>query len=320
MLLEIFKSNKSIVGVLAIILSVVLWIPGFYISQDIIELTPTLNFNSTNFLFEPRWLNIIVTSLLVGFQAVFLNFIVNSHKVLKSNSFLAALFYVLLNGAGLVLFSLNLILVVNTFVLLMLYSLFKLYGLQNANATIFNLGMFLGISFVLHSHFIVLFPIAVFTITYVRTSNVKDYIILLIGFLVPGIYWLTYLFLNDELLQFITEYEFIQNVAASNSIEKGYYFLVVLSVISIAAVFNLITTIGRNVVKVRKLQVIIVFLTLACLIIFLFRLGDYTTIYLIMVLPLSIVLANLFVNIKRRGLAELGFIILLVSLLLDYFL
>ena len=320
MLLEIFKSNKSIVGVLVVMLSVILWVPGFFISHETILETQVASFNGLEFLFAPRWLNVLLTALIIAGQAVLLNYIVNSNKVLKSNSFLVGLFYVLLNGVGLVLFSLNLIIVVNIFVLLLIHQLFKLYNLQQANASLFNLGFFVGISVVLYNPLIVLLPLAIFGIAYVRTPKGKDFLVLLIGFLIPFIYWFTYLYLTNELVATIDNYVLFYTDEVDNAIATNYYFLGFISFLSVLAVFNLFLTIGKNVTKTRKLlmMVLLLFGVLACT--YFFRTQDCRATYLLLVVPISIILANFFTGIKRRGIGELVFILLIVTILLDYFL
>ncbi|MCB9360563.1 MAG: hypothetical protein H6587_08255 [Flavobacteriales bacterium] len=320
MLLEIFKSNKSIVGVLVVILSVVLWIPGFFISHETILATPIVNFNGIDFLFAPRWLNVLLTTLLISGQAIYLNFIVSENKLFKSNSFLVALFYVLLNGAGLVLFSLNLILVVNTFVLLLIHQLFKLYNLQQATTTLFNLGFFVGIATVLYNPLIVLLPLAFFGIAYVRTPKGKDFLILLIGLLVPFIYWLTYLYLTNQLITIIDNYVLFHTDKADKAIATNYYFLGFISLLSVLAVLNLVLTIGRNVVKTRKLLMMVLLLLGVCSVTYFFSTQNYRVTYLILTVPVAIVLANFFTSIKKRIIGELIFMLLIATILFDYFL
>jgi hypothetical protein len=320
MLLEIFKSNKSIVGVLVVILSVVLWIPGFFISHETILATPIVSFSGVDFLFTPRWLNVLLTTLLIGGQAVYVNYIASVNKLFKSNSFLAALFYVLLNGAGLVLFSLNLILIVNTFVLLLLHQLFKLYNLQQAATTLFNIGFFVGLATVFYNPLIVLLPLAIYGIAYIRTPKGKDFLILLIGLLVPFTYWTTYLYLTNQLITTIDNYVLFHIDKVDKVVTTNYYFLGFVSLLSILAVLNLILTIGRNVVKTRKLLMMVLLLLGVCSVTYLFSTQDYRVTYLILTVPLAILLANLFTSIKKRILSELIFILLIVTILLDYFL
>jgi hypothetical protein len=320
MLLQIFKSNQTIVGLIVVLLSVLLWIPGFFVSQALILESGAVAFNGVNFLFEPRWLNVLLTSLLISGQAIFLNSIINSHKVLKSNTFLVALFYVLINGSAFVLFSLNLILIVNTFILLMLHQLFLLYNASQANGTLFNLGLFVGVASVLYHPLIVLFPLTIFCIAYIRTPKGKDFLILIIGFLVPFFYWVTYLYLTNHLVTTIDNYFLYHRDAVDKGIAFNNYFLYVLGILTLAAFFNLITTLGRKVVKTRKLLITVLLLIIVSATTFLFKSQDFRATYLLLSVPIAILLAHFFLDMKRKMLAELMFVVLLVSLVLGYFL
>ena len=320
MLLQIFKSNQSIVGLIVVLLTVLLWIPGFFVSQEMILNIEVVKFNGFDFLFEPRWFNVVLTSLLIGGQAIFLNYIINSHKVLKSKTFLVALFYVLINGSAFVLFSLNLILVVNTFILLMLHQLFMLYNSVQANARLFNLGFFVGVVAVLYNPLIILFPLVIFSITYVRTPKGKDFLILIIGLLVPFIYWSAYLYLTNQLITTIDNYLLFHQDTVEKGIILNSYFLYGLGLLTLAAIFNLLTTLGRKVVKTRKLLIIVLLLLLVSSATYFYNTQNFRVTYLLLGIPVAIILAHFFLNMKRKMLAELIFVMLIVGLVLDYFL
>mgnify|MGYP003654081629 CR=1 FL=1 len=320
MLLQIFKSNQSIVGLLVVLFSVLLWVPGFFVSQEEIVKLGIVTFNEFDFLFQPRWLNVFLTSLLIGGQAIFLNYIINSNKVLKSTTFLVALFYVLIYGSAFGLFSLNLILIVNTFVLLVLHQLFMLYNSTQVNATLFNLGFFVGIASVLYNPLLILFPLVIFSIAYIRTPKGKDFLILIIGFLIPFIYWVSYLYLTNQLIPIIDNYLLFHYAVVDKGIFANSYFLYLLGLFSIIAIFNMLAMLGRKVVKTRKLLIIVLLLLLVSLATYFYRMQDFRVTYLILGVPIAIILAHFFLNMKRKMLAELIFVMLIVGLVLDYFL
>jgi hypothetical protein len=53
---------------------------------------------------------------------------------------------------------------------------------------------------------------------------------------------------------------------------------------------------------------------------FLFKSQDFRATYLLLSVPIAILLAHFFLDMKRKMLAELMFVVLLVSLVLGYFL
>lgn len=319
MLLEIFKSNKSIVGVLVVISSITLWVPGFFTVSGASINISSIGMGSVNFLFEPKWLNIILTSILIGGQALYLNYIINTHKLLKTTSHLVALFFVLLSGSGLFDFSLNVIIVANSFVLLAFGQLFRLYNLPEATSTLFNLGLYVGLATLIYSPLIVLFPLALFTLSYVRSPKGRDFIVVLIGFALPLLYWGTYLFLTDGLFGFIENSVLFPKGEASNSLMVSYYFVYTIGAISLLSFFYLIVSMGRNVVKTRKLSVVVILLLLSCLSTILLN-QHYILTFLILVIPLTVLISNFVENIKKRWQRELIFLVLIAALILDYFL
>lgn len=320
MLLQIFKSNQSIVGLLVVLLTIALWVPGFFISQEIILSKASTKFNDIFFLFEPKWINVLLTSFLIGGQAIFLNYIINSQKLLKSNTFLVALFYVIINSAGGLIFSLNSIVIANTFILLILHQIFKLYNVSSANSIIFNLGLFIGVATVIYLPLISLLLLGLIAITYVKPPKGKDFLILLIGFFVPIIYWVTYLYLTNQIS---TITKGIDIFKISFTVQENYdwsYFTIVFWIIVFISLFNLIVSLGRNVMKIKKLLMISLLLMFFCGLTTFISNQNYLITYLLLSIPSAIFIAHFFSNIKRKILGELLLIIIIAAVVLDYFL
>src|SRR5690606_10199379 len=134
MVIRIFKTNQVIANAFVLLLSILLWIPGYFVVVKI----NLPNYSLFNFfgawLLEMPSLQVFITSVLIGLQAIFLNHIVNEEKLIKGNSHLVGLFFVVLNAASSLLLSINPIVVVNFFVLGVIYFFFKLYTLTNAKS------------------------------------------------------------------------------------------------------------------------------------------------------------------------------------------
>lgn len=306
MVLEIFKSNKSVVGALIVLLTAVLWFPGFLSDMEfsVIE-------------FFPKWLGVLLGLILIGVQAIFLNYIINSNKLLKSSSFLVALFFVLLSSAGFSNLDFNTLIIANTFVLLQLHQLFKLYNQQNANSTIFNLGFFVGIGTILYHPLALLFVLAIIGIAYVRTPNVKDFILLIIGVSVPLIYLAAYFFMTNELEGF---YESINHIDLNMVEEESkYFFTYTAIIIFVISFFSLLSSINRSVVKTRKLYVMIILLFIFTASTFLLN-YNLKNLYIVLTIPVAVIIGSYTAKIKKRIIGELILIAFIGAILLDYFL
>jgi cobalamin synthase len=86
------------------------------------------------------------------------------------------------------------------------------------------------------------------------------------------------------------------------------------------AVASLFLNLFREVVKTRKLYIIIFLLTVFLLTTILFNSNNILALYVLLSVPFSVLLANFFNQIKREWLAELYFTMLCLGIAAGYFL
>ncbi|MBX2958761.1 MAG: hypothetical protein KF732_02285 [Flavobacteriales bacterium] len=322
MVIRIFKTNQVIANVFILLLSILLWIPGYFVTVKInIPYYSLFNFFGA-WLLKMQSFQVFVASVLVGLQAVFLNYIINEEKLIKGNSHLVGLFYVVLNSAASLFLSFNPIILVNFFVLGVLFFFFKLYTLTHAKSFLFNAGFLIGVGSLIFSPLLVLFPLLWIVLSYLRTPNVKDYFISLFGALLPFVYFISYIYLTDQLLK-VSFIDWIINdtVFEATSFSQTYfYYLGVLIVLLVFAVASLFLNLFREVVKTRKLYIIIFLLTVFLLTTILFNSDNILALYVLLSVPFSVLLANFFNQIKREWLAELYFTMLCLGIAAGYFL
>lgn len=322
MIVKIFKTNQIIANIFIVILSVLLWIPAYF---NVVEISFS-NYSICNFFIKFLenfwWLNILFSSLMVGFQAVFLNFIINQEKLVKGNTHLVGLFYVVLNGALTLLFTINSILIANTFIITVLFLLFKLYSLNDAKSLLFNVGFLTGLATLVYSPLFCLFPLIWIVLSYVRTPSFRDYFISSLGFLLPLVYMVAYLYLTDGLFATnIIDWIYFPAIFSSDLLNQPnlYYVLVLGSFIFLSA-SSLMLQLSREVVKDRKLFVVLILLALFIVLTLVFSRNDFVTLYLLLSVPSSIILANYFNKLKKEWLSEVFFIIIVLGILASYFL
>ncbi len=318
MIVKIFKTNQIIANIFVVLLSVLMFVPGYFNTIDI-----TTNHHSlVNFSLQNRFVNVLFTSFLVGFQAVFLNFVINEEKLIKGNTHLVGLFYVLLNGSVSALFSINVVLIANTFIITILWIFFKLYALNNAKSLLFNIGLLLGCSVLIYAPLLCLFPLIWIVLSYVRSPNLRDFFISLFGFLLPFIYLIAYLYLTNTLFNsnYVDWIYYPQLFSVKIINESFLYFLGILMLFVMISFFYLFGQIGRDVIKDRKLFIVISLLSLFFVATLIFNHVDYNSLYILMSIPFSVFLANYFNKLKRAWLAELYFTIILLGMLASYFL
>jgi hypothetical protein len=312
MLIGLFKSNQKAVNVITILLVMLLWVPAFFSIEVGLQVIST----------GLRWVDLLLMICLLICQAIYLNFVVSEYKLVKDNSHLTSLAYVILNSCFLCLFELNAVVLSNTFVLVALHQLFRLYGTKNNFTISYAIGILIGIAGLIYSpmfiYFILLWAFLIYTIT----PSWRDFIVSLLGFLTPLAYYLVYKFVFDELAMFnLMDYLSQTFIVSLDSLSiYNQLFLLGLFFIVVFAILNLFVTISRSGVKVSKFLVMVflmLFLGVGSLFL---NQNDFIATFLVLTVPLAIIIANFFQNMQKVWLSEILFLYLMVTILLGYFL
>ncbi len=321
MLISVFKSNQKLVNVLVVVLTIILWIPSFWFDNSIAIHQNSL-FNIVGEIRDMKVLNFLISVILISAQGIYLNYIVNEFKLIKNNTYLVALFFVLLNGMSPTFLVFNPVILANTFVLLALHQLFKLYNEKQPYSLLFNTGVLVAIGTLIFFPVIIIFPFIWIVLLYTGTPKWRDFIISIMGLFVPFIFYVTYYFLIDEFSQILRLME-INNVIFIEklSFDSGFtnYHFYILVVIGLFSGFKLAQTIQRSVIKIRKLKMIVLILMFLLTLTVLIKGNDYMATYLLIATPFSIFLGNYFNEIKRTWLSEILFLSLIIGLVSSYF-
>ena len=322
MVIRIFKTNQIIANIFIVLLAVLLLIPGYFSPVAIGVESNTENYLLFNFTIENRFVDVLLFSILVGFQGVFLNFIINREKLIKGNTHLVGLFYVVLNSGIPILFAVTPIIISNTLIITILWLFFKLYSLHNAKSLLFNIGFLLGISVLIYAPLFCLFPLIWIVLSYIRTPNFRDFFVSLLGFLLPFIYLVAYLYLSNQLFNSnYIDWIYYPAIFSIPIISKPFiYFLVVVIGFVLLAFFSMFLQLERDVIKDRKLFIVFILLTLFFMVTLGFNSDDYNSLYILLTIPFSVFLANYFNKLKKEWLAEVFFTIILLGILGSYFL
>lgn len=312
MLIGVFKSNQKVINGLAVLVLILLWIPAFFSDTTPIGLISA----------GLRWLDLVLLVFLLSFQAIYLNFIASEYKLVKDNSHLTSLIYVVLNSCFVQFFEFNTVVLANLFVLIALHQLYRLYGSKNNFSISFGAGLLIGLAGLLHFPMFVYFFLLWFVLIYTTTPNWRDFIVSLIGVILPVIYFVSYSFvMEDYSLISINHYinkTFVlswENVTIYNQL----YILGLILVLAIA-IFSLFITLGREVVKTSKMLIVVMFMFAIGLISLFLNEYDFLATFLMLTVPLSIIIANFFQSLKKIWIAETMFFYLLVTMVLGYFL
>ena len=310
MLISVFKSNQTIVNGLTALLFAFFCTLTFFFGAG---LNPNI---TTGF----RFLDFILLFFLVTGQAIYLNYIVNNYKLTRVDSHLTSLVFVLLNSVFLWFFELNWAVIANTFVVMALHQLFRLYGTKNHFSIIFNTGLLIGMAGMIY------FPMALYMLVfcmfliYTTTPTWRDFVIAFIGFFVPTAYYIIYQIIvkTGLIINYNTDVQHLFAVSWETLAPVHQLQLLGWAIVFVFALIYLLATIGSSVIKKRKLLM----MTLLMLVVGLNSLWlnqyDFSATLLIISIPISIIMAIFFQNIKKIWLAEIIFLCLLIVLILGY--
>jgi len=313
MLISIFKSNQKLVNGIVLLLTMVLWLPAFFIELEI-ELPRLITT-------ELKWVDISMAILLIVGQSVYLNIIVNEYKLLKENSYLTSLMLMIFNSGNLFLLNLNQVIIANSFILIAFHQLLRMYKLKNNYVILFNAAFLTGIASLIYLPCIIYFVLIWITLSYTTTPKWRDFIISLLGLSIPLIYYFTYKFVFGSLNEFKisnNELAIFKVDWVDLSLFQQVFFALIITIF-LPAFMGFLSSLNKSVVRVRKMLIVVILMFIIGLATLIVNGVDYLATFLMVSIPLAIISANFFQNIKRRWLAELICLSLLTILTLSYF-
>ncbi|MBP6089661.1 MAG: hypothetical protein KA521_00280 [Crocinitomicaceae bacterium] len=134
----------------------------------------------------------IIGGVLIIINALLINWIFNTNQFYERNIYLPALLYVVLMSFYHSLYSVDGLLIAHTFLILLLNQLYKLVQNSDGRSTVFNGAFFAGIAATFHPPLFVFIPVFVAMVLIIRPFVLREFLLLLTGFLIPAIYALLF--------------------------------------------------------------------------------------------------------------------------------
>jgi hypothetical protein len=290
---------------------------------------PNINTPLAQLLFH--WLNnnpvyvgnqFLLSSFLVFFQALLLNYISTDNSILYKDSLLPGLFFVIINSIYPQQLILSPQMIANSFLLLMLFRICYLYDSESPILLVFDIGVLLGIGLQFNYDMLVYLPFILVSIITMTSFNFRYLLVAIIGIIVPAYFLGVIFYLTDQFGPFIQSFEY--------SIQKSYFNTPNLPIQKLTtwislmppfvfSIFQLQGNYFRNRVKTRRLQ-----LTMGILLLFgIFSLyaENQSFIYAIPFLSssLALAIANYFISHKRFWLKELLLFSTLTTIVLNHY-
>lgn len=247
--------------------------------------------------------NLFSVALLL-IEALYLNYILIKHNFFFKNSYLPALFYVLVNSLYPAMLGHSSQLLAAFFLIVVLDKLFSLYDNENAVTKIIDAGIFTGIAALFSFDALMFLPFVVYSVASIRPFKLREVVLSACGLFIP-LYVLAVIYFLKGDVETVKNGFFIVNTATNiNAIQFSYENITPLIIalpLSVIAFFMYQNDIGRNNVKTRKIQNVV-------LVMLFFSVGSaffskpsfiYSLPYIS--IPLGIILSYYFLLERKKG-------------------
>jgi hypothetical protein len=218
----------------------------------------------------------------------------------SSVNYVPAMTYVLLSGLLMESNTITETLVSNSLTLWIFIKLSRLYNNPEPKTLLFNIGIIAGISILLFHPTAILIVVVLFALAVVRPFRITEWLVLLLGVLLPYYFLLVFLYLNN---QFALVGAYLPNISFGSplhGLDKLYLINLGFTLFAtLVGLYQLQSHVGRLVIQIRKnWGVMMVLLFTLILSPFMFSsLG--TQVLLMGLVPLSATISNGYSNPKK---------------------
>lgn len=323
-MLKIFKSNQPFVNVIVVLITIALGLPIFFTEPTVVDANLfrfSEFFNSVN---STTWLRYILWCIFTIGIGYYLNYIVNQYKLVNNNTHVSFIIYVVLQTLFPSALIFSPIQIITVFILVILHQSNELYNTRKETLKTFNLGFFMGLAAMLYLPIGFLMLLVWFIMRYYKPPYWKEYIVSLMGVFVPFVYLLAYYFIFNEFS--IDKIYFIETTETSAPINESWslnqlLFFIVMGLVFLYALWHFVIATQKSVVRVRKYRSVMLLLILGIVLqhfIFLKNTTITPDFFALLSIPLSVIIGNLLIEIKKKWIAETIFIIFFVLMLINY--
>jgi len=147
----------------------------------------------------PAWALIWIYHGLILLQAIQLNLLLNNLKMLHTNAFTTAMAYILFTGFFPEWSVLSPALIANSLVMLVFTMLTKLYNHGSPKSLLFNTGLLISLAVMAYHPTAIMVLVVLFALAVVRPFRPAEWVVLLMGIILPYYFLGSALFLTNQL-------------------------------------------------------------------------------------------------------------------------
>lgn len=150
----------------------------------------------------PPLVLIVLFHTIILSQAIRLNILLSNFKMFQQISYIPAFTYIILTAMFPYWDVISAGLIANSLVIWILVKLLRLYEQSQPKTLEFNIGLIVAISIILHEPIAILIAVVLFALLIIRPFKLAEWLVLIMGILLPFYFIFTYVFLTGNINDF----------------------------------------------------------------------------------------------------------------------
>jgi hypothetical protein len=302
----IFKANNSYNNFLLFFYGLILKIPGLFVHPEVPvpqEMDGNM-FRKFIFWLEPAgtyfpWLYSLIAFVLVYTQAILLNNFAVKYKLMQTPSYLVGMSYLLITSLFPEWQTLSSPVIVNTFIVLVLYLLSGLFTAPNPKSVLFNIGLLIGLASFFYFPSISFLLLLIVGLMITRPFRLNEWIIGLLGVVTPYYFLSAYLFLTDKWSNYKLPTISVVTPFFKDS-RWSYVAILMLSILIITGYFFVRMNLRRQLVQTRKIWGIVTLYFVIAFIVPFINVNDRFDYWILMAVPAACFAGAAFLYPQRK--------------------
>ena len=305
MILRILKSSGPLSYFLFVIIGILFWISSLRFPYSY----AFFDGENNSILYTPidkitagfPLIQVLLSLIIVLFLAFLIQQINSRYSLIKERTKLPIAIYIIIIGGFTTMHTLHPVFFGAIFLLVGIHSLLSIFNNSNPETDIFNAGLFLALGTLFYFNLIVILPAFLIAISILRRERKwREFLILIIGFIIPVLFALSYAFFTDQLIEvFLT---FQKNIITPvNHFRTNYPlqgFLALLVFLTIVGSIKMMQQYDSKKVSTRKYYLVFFIIFIFSMLSFIFIPAASQEMLVIAVLPVTFLISNLFASIE----------------------
>lgn len=305
MILRILKSSNPLNYFIYLIIGILFWMGSFWFPNSY----QFFDGENNSILYHPIYqvtlgnpfIQVLISLFIVLFIAFLIQQINSRYAIIRVRTKLPIAIYIIIVGGFTSMHTLHPVFFGAVFLLVGIHSLFSIFNNSNPETDIFNAGLFLAVGSLFYFNLIVILPAFLIAVSVLRRERKwREYLILIIGFIIPVLFALSYAFFTDQLNElFLT---FLNNIITPVNHFKANYalqgFLALLVFLTIIGSIKMMQQYDSKKVSIRKYYLVLFIIFIFSMLSFIFVPATSQEMLVIAVLPVTFLISNLFASIE----------------------